>query len=206
MTPETFLWLALLAALAALFVLTLRRMSKLSARTHDLDHFQQAVDAIDLRFATVIEPVIRDLDLIRRNAGDPEVLAADLGALDASLDGLLAESRTLPVPPGVEPLALAMIGELERAGRAADMAGHGLGILTATGRGRELEAQTSLKRGALNLRHARDAYGGLARDTRALRPADLAGRKPGEAAVTASLAAYAGPDADDADGRFDHRM
>ena len=46
-------------------------------------------------------------------------------------------------------------------------------MLTNTSIGRDLEAQTSLKRGALNLRHARDAFAERARKVADLRPADL---------------------------------
>ena len=52
----------------------------------------------------------------------------------------------------------AIVEELERAGRALEMVGHGSKILAqARRRGRELEAQTSVKRGYLNLVHAREA-------------------------------------------------
>ena len=206
MPPETILWLGLLLALAVVFVITLRRMSALAARTRQLERYQQAVETIDLRFAGVVDPMTRGLGEARRGSGNPEALATDAAALHVMLDGLVAESRTLAVPAGLESMALAMTAELERADRAADFVEHGLATLAAAVRGRDFEAQTSLKRGALNLRHARDAYGRLARATAALRPVDLAGRKPGEAAVTASLAGYAGSDADDVEGRFDPRM
>ncbi len=206
MQPEVIVWLGVLGALAALFVLTVRRMSALSSRTRELERFQQAVDAIDLRFAAVIDPVARGLDEARRGTPDMSALVASVASLHVTLDGLLVESRALAVPVGLEPLALAMAVELERADRAADLVEHGLGVLSAGRRGRELEAQTSLKRGALNLRHARDAYARLALDTRALRPVDLAGRKPGEAAVTTSLAGYTVSDPDNVEGSFDPRM
>jgi hypothetical protein len=66
--------------------------------------------------------------------------------------------------------------ELERAARAGELVGHGLDALLAYRSGRELEAQTSLKRGALNLRHAREAATRIAAEIAALRPADLLGR------------------------------
>ena len=54
--------------------------------------------------------------------------------------------------------------ELERAERAVGLAEHGRsGLIATRGGPRELEAQTSLKRAALNLRHAREAAGLVAR-------------------------------------------
>jgi hypothetical protein len=50
------------------------------------------------------------------------------------------------------------VAELERAQRALGMVEHGASILVMARRGpRELEAQTSIKRGYLNLIHAREA-------------------------------------------------
>ena len=83
--------------------------------------------------------------------------------------------------------------ELDRAARAADMAEHGLNALSTGTRGRDLEAQTSLKRGALNLRHAREAIARLAREVEALRPMDIATPMAPGAAPVAGLAPYQGP-------------
>ena len=51
-----------------------------------------------------------------------------------------------------------LVAELERAGRALATVEHGATIMsTIRGGARELEAQTSIKRGYLNLLHAREA-------------------------------------------------
>jgi hypothetical protein len=50
------------------------------------------------------------------------------------------------------------VAELERAGRALEMVEHGRSIqASARSGGREVEAQTSIKRGYLNVLHAREA-------------------------------------------------
>ena len=61
-----------------------------------------------------------------------------------------------------------------------------------TAASRELEAQTSLKRGALNLRHAREASTRLAAEIAALRPADLLDRaeQPGSQRGRSDAATY----------------
>jgi hypothetical protein len=68
------------------------------------------------------------------------------------------EARALHGPAEAEVFRDDLVGELERAGRAHSIVEHGATIqLQARKRGRELEAQTSIKRGYLNLLHAREA-------------------------------------------------
>ena len=83
---------------------------------------------------------------------------------------------------------------------------HGLGMLTNTSIGRDLEAQTSLKRGALNLRHARDAFARAARKVAELRPADMVPGDPGPDGRRRPSATY--PSSTDATrrGAFEPRM
>ena len=76
-----------------------------------------------------------------------------------------------------------MVHETERAVRAADLVAHGLDALLAAGATYEMEAQTSLKRGTLNLRHAREVFGRAAarRSPRCSRPTSpvMRARSPG---------------------------
>ncbi|HXG40826.1 MAG TPA: hypothetical protein VNJ28_07780, partial [Candidatus Limnocylindrales bacterium] len=66
-------------------------------------------------------------------------------------------------------IVAAIVAELERAGRALEMVEHGRSILASARRGgRELEAQTSIKRGYLNLLHAREAIRRHAAEARRL--------------------------------------
>jgi hypothetical protein len=52
----TVLWVLILAALVVAAVIVMRRMSRLVARTRDLELFQGAVAALDARFAGASEP------------------------------------------------------------------------------------------------------------------------------------------------------
>ncbi len=62
-----------------------------------------------------------------------------------------------------------LVAELERAERALEMVEHGTTIMLTVRRGpRELEAQTSIKRGYLNLIHAREAFARRALDAEEL--------------------------------------
>jgi hypothetical protein len=173
-TAAAIVWAALAVALLLLFVVTARRMSALAARTRELERIQRSVESIDRRLAAVADPLVVRLDGIRRHAGDAEGLAHDLVPARATLEDLAAEARTLQLPVGFAAQASVMVHETERAVRAVDMVAHGLDTMLVARRSFEVESQTSLKRGALNLRHAREAFGRAAAVIAALQPADLA--------------------------------
>jgi hypothetical protein len=174
MSQAAVLWLVLLlVALVVLFAMVARRMSVLVARTRDLERFQRAVASLDARLAATVDPLVAQLDEIRRRAGDPQALARAFSASQATLRDLVREARELRSPPALADPAALFVGELDRASRATDLVEHGLDALLAHGGRRELEAQTSLKRAALNLRHARSAATHLANQIASVRPADL---------------------------------
>ncbi len=176
MSTGTVVWLLVLVALAALFVLTLRRMSVLVGRTRDLERYQKVVAHLEQRLALTADPFVEQLDGIRRRAGDPQALAEAVPVTQDALRAIAAEGRTTRPPKGLVAEAAAFTVELERAVRAAELVGHGLDALLSGRGGRELEAQTSLKRGALNLRHAREAASSAAAAIARVRPSDLHGR------------------------------
>ena len=200
------LWLAVLVALGALFAMTYRRMSTLTTRTRDLEDFQEAVDSIDRRFGAASQPLLRGLDEARRHAGDPAGLPEQVTEAQLVIDELAGETTALAAPEGLAPVVTAMTGDLERAGRAVMFVEHGLGMMTNTSIGRDLEAQTSLKRGALNLRHARDAFAERARNVADLRPADMVPGTPARHGQPATAASYSVADAEDGEGAFDPSM
>ena len=68
---------------------------------------------------------------------------------------------------------------VERARRALEMVEHGTAIMVTVRRGpRELEAQTAIKRGYLNVLHAREAIARQAQAASALSVGDGAERFP----------------------------
>ncbi|MEO5966371.1 MAG: hypothetical protein ABIR11_12975 [Candidatus Limnocylindrales bacterium] len=179
MPQGTLIWLLVFAVLGLLFLVTARRMSTLIGRTRDLERFQKGVHSLERRLGTLADPFVGQLDEIRRRSGNPEGVAEILPGTQDALRTLAAEGRTLRAPGRLADPAVAFVVELERAVRAADLVEHGLNALLADRGGRDLEAQTSLKRGALNLRHARDAATRIAGEIGAVSPADLVPR-PGE--------------------------
>jgi hypothetical protein len=192
MKAELILWVGLLVVLLLLFLAVLRRLSVLIARTRDLERVQRSVESINRRFAIAIGPIVDRLDEIRRRSGDPMLLARDLDPARSMLEDLAVETRKLRVPAMLAGQAAVMVHEMDRALRATELVGHGMDALLAARGHRDLEAQTSLKRGALNLRHARDAFGRAAAEVAAVRPADVARRpwKAHGAADGARVSAY----------------
>jgi len=200
------LWFAVLVALGALFAKTYGRMSTLTTRTRDLEDFQEAVDSIDRRFGAVTQPLLRGLDEARRHAGDPSGIPGLVTEAQAVIDELTGETTALAAPEGLAPVVTAMTGDLERAERAVMLVEHGLAMMTNTSIGRDLEAQTSLKRGALNLRHARDAFAERARRVADIRPADMVPGTPSRNGQPATAASYPAPVVDDLEDAFDPRI
>lgn len=196
MELQTLLWLLVLFVLAMLSIGVVRRMSALIARTRDLEHYQKAIAGVDARSAVVIDPLVRELDGARRQALDPKGLAGAITAAQGELATLATEMRGLATPVALVAATVALVGELDRAARATEMAEHGLNAMLAGTRGRDLEAQTSIKRGALNLRHAREAISRLAKEVAAVRPVDIAPPPPGAAPVPV-IAPYEPPGTED---------
>ncbi len=208
MTDTTPLWLVILGALGIVAALVVRRMSQLAARTRELERFQQAVTQLDLEFAATTGPVVTALDAIRRHAGDPGALADGLPATSDAIDRCIADARALRPPGILAEHASALVRELERAARAIQLVEHGLDALRS-GRGpRELDAQVSLKRGALYLRHARDAFTDVVKMVVAVDPASLANPAAGRPASPPSgVPTYLVEGADpEPDAAFDPRM
>jgi hypothetical protein len=188
--PAVLLWLVILVVLAALFLMTLRRLSTLMGRTRTLERYQKHSTQLSTRLTATAEPFILQLDEIRRRSGDPRGLADAMPGAQDALRAIADEGRASKVPKGLMREGTLFVTELERAVRAAELVGHGLDALVADRGGRDLEAQTSLKRGVLNLRHASDAATRIAREIAGVRPADLLDRTDSPDASRSSVPTY----------------
>jgi hypothetical protein len=198
LTLGTLVLGGLLAGLALLALLTLVRLLRTLRRRQALARFQAAAAEIAAGLAREGNPLVRDIDDLRRRAQDVGALELRLASATPALQALAARARGgLHAPAGLEPLAAAIAGEASRAVRSAELARVGIDALQDRRNMRETEAATSLKRAALNLRNAIDEAGRLAARTRDLRPADL--DRPGAIAgaiATASLPSYGSTDDD----------
>ena len=149
---------AAFAALAFGVLVVLRRAGRIVARTREVEHFRSAVRELTTRIDQSLEGAVGRIDAMRRGQLSAEELPPTIAAATDAVERYSEEARSLKGPKAGEPIRDAIVEDLERAGRALAMVGHGATILAqARRRGRELEAQTSVKRGYLNLVHAREA-------------------------------------------------
>ncbi len=151
---------ALGVAIAAGAFIVLQRTGIVAAESRQASAARRSVEALHHRISVVLDPIILRVDEARRGQLAAAAFVDELSDARSATDGLVEDARTLDVPKGLVEVRSDIVAELERAGRALDMIEHGRSIMEAArARGRELEAQTAVKRGYLNLLHAREAIG-----------------------------------------------
>lgn len=159
--------LVLFAALVIAFAAILARASRVVADTRVEDAFRRDGAALADRAIDHLGEAAARIDRVRRRLDPPAALDEILPPALESLEGLQAEAGALEPPPSLAPFRERLADELERAARAAETIRHGAVLMGyAAGRPRELEGETSIKRGYLNLLHAREALQELAVDLR----------------------------------------
>ena len=150
--------LAAFLILAVGFAIVLRRAGRIVARTREIESFRSSVRELAGRIDQSLEGAAGRIDAVRRQQLGAATIGATIEAATDAISRYTDEARALHGPPAAESIRDDLVAELERADRALAMVGHGATILAQTiRRGRELEAQTSIKRGYLNLVHAREA-------------------------------------------------
>jgi hypothetical protein len=179
--PDVLVILPIVAfvALAAALALVLRGTGRIVARTRELEQFKHAVRDLAARVDASLTGAARQIDAVRRRQVGPETINDTLVAATDAVERYSEEARSLRGPQAARPIRANLVAELERAERALGMVEHGASIMAAARRGsRELEAQTSIKRGYLNLLHAREAIARHALEAQDL-AADEVPRKAG---------------------------
>jgi len=145
-------------ALALAIAIVVRRAGRLVARTREVEGFRSGVRDLCARIETSLDGAARRIDAVRRQTVGADSIGPTLDATRDAVGRYLEEARALNAPTAAQAIRDDRVEELERAGRAIDMVEHGATILVQVRRrGRELEAQTAIKRGYLNLLHAREA-------------------------------------------------
>ena len=158
-------------ALAAGLAVVLRGTGRIVARTRELDHFKHQVRDLAARADVSLGGAVVEIDAVRRRQVGPETITDTVAAATDAVDRYADEARELRGPSSARRIRSDLVSELERAHRALEMVEHGASILAAARRGsRELEAQTSIKRGYLNLLHAREALARHAQEAETLEP------------------------------------
>jgi hypothetical protein len=159
--------LALFVLLVVAFAYVLRRAAKVVAVTRDDDAFRSDGAALAERAVATITAGAERIDRVRRRSDAPATLDDVLRELVEALAALRAEADALVPPAPLAATAARIAEELDRAGRAVETVRHGCVLLgVGAGRPRELEGETSIKRGYLNLLHAREALATLAEGLR----------------------------------------
>ncbi|HSL76697.1 MAG TPA: hypothetical protein VK867_07125 [Candidatus Limnocylindrales bacterium] len=149
---------AAFVALALGVFTVLRRAGRIVARTREMEHFRSAVRDLTTRIDQSLEGAVGRIDAVRRGQLAADAIPPTIEAATDAVERYTEEARALKGPSAGAEIREAIVEELERAGRALGMVEHGAKILAqARRRGRELEAQTAVKRGYLNLVHAREA-------------------------------------------------
>jgi hypothetical protein len=121
----------------------------------DAAHGRAAMD-IARRADTSLAELAELVDLLRRRKATPLESAASLAAAADGLRHYAAEADAVDKAASTEG-SRTLVSEIERAQRAVDLIEHGRQQMLAEGENAYAEGETSVKRGYLNLMHARDA-------------------------------------------------
>lgn len=178
--------LAAFVALAAGAWVVFRRTDSIARRNRELDAFKVGVRGLSARIDTSLEGATSRIDAVRRQQVAADTVGPIIAAATDAVERYVDEARALRGPAEAMVIRDELVADLERAGRALQMVDHGASVLAQVRRrGRELEAQTSLKRGYLNLMHAREAIARHAAEADAL---EVAAVVPGEASLSGERA------------------
>ncbi|MEO8463509.1 MAG: hypothetical protein ABI555_09860 [Chloroflexota bacterium] len=151
--------LVVLVALAVAVALFIRRGARLLYRTRVAEGFRG--EALDLsgHVAHSLAEVAVLIDRVRRRDTDGEAIRGSLSAAREAVERYIGEARSLTTPATAQATQVRMVEELERAGRALELVEHGCDLARDGDRmARGPEADTSIKRGYLNLVHARESF------------------------------------------------
>ena len=145
-------------ALAAGLLVVFRGTSRIAARTREIHQFRGGVKDLAARVDAQLEAAAGRIDAVRHNQAGPELINQTVVDATEAMERYHEEARALKAPRRAQSIRDELVADIERASRALGMVEHGANMLASSRRGsRELEAQTSIKRGYLNLIHAREA-------------------------------------------------
>ena len=145
--------------LAAVVAVVTRRTGVVLYRTRIAEGFRGATGDLARRVNQSLTEIAGVIDPVRRREVDGLSIRPSLaGAQDAALR-YAAEARALAGPPSTVAAQVRMVEELERVERALALIDHGCMLALEDNRmERGPEADTAIKRGYLNLLHAREAF------------------------------------------------
>ncbi len=145
-------------ALAAGLTVVFRGTARIAAQTREIRQFQTALRDLAGRADQTLGVAAAQIDQVRHHQAGPELIGQAVLDTTETLERYTEEARSLKGPRRTRQIRDELVVALERASRAIAMVDHGATMLASARRGnRDLEAQTSIKRGYLNLIHAREA-------------------------------------------------
>lgn len=164
--------LLLFALLAVTFLLVLRRAARVVAETRELDGFRRTAGDLATRIAASLAGAGERIDAVRRGQVAADTITDTLDAAHDAMERYRAEADALVAPTGYDLLRQRLAEEVDRANRALDMVDHGCATLSASsvGQARGAEGQTAIKRGYLNILHAREAVSEIATNLASAHP------------------------------------
>lgn len=172
MQPLLVLPLLAFLILLALFVLVLRRAGRFLAATRDVERFRRQARDLSVRVETSLGELSERVDALRRGQLGVEAVAVDIEAALEAVGRYAEEARSFRPPRDGLAIRNEIVAELERTARAIEMIEHGRSIqASARSGGREVESQTAIKRGYLNVLHARESIAHQAGLAASLSPA-----------------------------------
>ena len=152
-------------AMVVLFALVLRRTGRVIADTRHAEAFRGSIEDLATRVDVSLGGIVERIDGVRRHQLPPGGIGESLAAALDAVERYGAEAQALDGPASAARQRAGILAELERSGRALRMVEHGCRRLAAArGIGRDVEGETAVKRGYLNLLHAREAIADHARE------------------------------------------
>jgi hypothetical protein len=148
----------LFVCLSALVVYIVLRSGSAGRARRRSESFRTSITAIRAGAESALAPVSTEVDAVRRGLRAGRSIVPDLTAARASLETLIAQAESLPAPEGVDGGGALVAGDLRRACAAIDAVLAGcVDASESTSRAVGLAAQTSVKRGYVEMQHAREA-------------------------------------------------
>lgn len=158
MTWPQVVAVAVFVIVAVVLAAGLQRTGTVLAKTRRAEGFIGAVSDLGARISVSLGELGSVVDAVRRGAAEPDSIHANLAAGAEAVERYAEEARSLPAPTEATTERDLMVGEIERAGRAIELIDHGCRLATSGRRAdRGPETEISIKRGYLNLIHAREA-------------------------------------------------
>jgi hypothetical protein len=149
--------LAVLVILSAVVLTLTWRAMRWSLTMRRVLLFRQAIAEIAARADALLGGICERVDKVRRSVEAGGDLIPELTPAWAQASALAGEARAIRGPADTAAIVTGIADELDRAARAIEMVEHGCTILGLDGgRQHDPEAQTAIKRGYLNLLHARE--------------------------------------------------